>query len=139
MSEEKKEESGYQGYLRRKNSSKEKAYVRLNEKGKTEYMKFVRKAYQMMLFWVGFGGLMSYLSYSLAPHIRFLRNRNSFRTIRLGLAVVPLAVFSYHGIKFMLYYKDKGAREVSRDASNIITEEEYQRKVEAQSTVKAAL
>lgn len=89
-----------------------------------------------MLFWIGFGGVLGYFSYTLAPQIKFLRSRNSFPTIRYTLAILPLCVFSYHGIKFMTFYKRKGAREVGRDESNILSEEEYQRIVEEQSAVK---
>lgn len=64
----------------------------------------------MMFFWIGFGGLMGYLSYSLAPQIKFIRNRPSYKKIRIGLVILPIAVFTYHGIKFMTFYKRKGAR-----------------------------
>jgi hypothetical protein len=145
MAEEKKELSSYQKYVQRRNEEmhnpkppSEKEYVRLNEKGRTEYMKFVRKAYEMMFFWIGFGGLMGYLSYTLAPQVRFLRNRPSFKRIRLALTLLPIGVFSYHGTKFMLYYKRRGAREVGRDESNHMSEEEYLRQVEAQSAVREA-
>jgi len=129
MSEEKKELTSYQKYVQRKNdelhnpkppSSSE--YIRLNEKGKNEYMPYVRKAYEMMFFWIGCGGVMGYLSYTLAPSVKFLRNRPSFRGIRFTLTALPLFVFSYHGIKFMTFYKRKGAREVSRDSSNVMSE-----------------
>lgn len=90
-----------------------------------------------MIFWMGFGGLMGYLSYTLSPHMGFLRNRPSFKGIRIGLTVVPIFVFSYHGIKFMIFYKRKGGREVSRDSSNIMSDEEYEKHVEAQSAVRS--
>lgn len=89
---------------------KEGEYVRLTEKGRTEYMKYVKKAYEMMFFWIGFGGLMGYLTYSLAPQIKFLRNRPSFKQLRLTLTILPIFIFSYHGIKFMSFYKKKGSR-----------------------------
>lgn len=84
-------------------------------------MKYVRKAYEMMFFWIGFGGLMAYMSYSLAPQVRWLRNRPTFNRIRLGLLVVPICVFSYHGVKFMIFYKRRGAREVAKDQSNLMS------------------
>ena len=90
----------------------------------------------MMFFWMGFGGLMGYLSYTFSPHVPFLRNRPSFRGIRMGLTILPICVFSYHGIKFMIFYKRKGAREVGRDGSNIMSDEEYNQQVEAQSAVR---
>ena len=85
-------------------------------------MSFVKTAYQMMFFWIGFGGVMGYLSFTLAPSVAFLRNRASFKKIRWTLTIVPLLVFPYHGIKFMIKYKRKGVREVAKDPSNLITE-----------------
>jgi hypothetical protein len=90
----------------------------------------------MMLFWIGFGGFLGYFSYSLAPQIKWLRNRPSFKGIRLALVIVPTCVFSYHGIKFMTFYKRRGAREVAKDESNLMTQEEYERHIEEQSAVK---
>jgi len=78
-------------------------------------MTYVKKAYEMMFFWIGFGGLMGYLSYKFAPYVKFLRNRGSYKTIRKFLVILPIFVFSYHGIKFMVFYKRKGAREVSKN------------------------
>jgi hypothetical protein len=89
-------------------------------------MKYVKKAYEMMFFWIGFGGLMGYLSYSLAPQIGFLRNRPSFKQLRMTFTILPICIFSYHGIKFMSFYKRKGSREVAADSSNILTDEQYQ-------------
>ena len=85
-------------------------------------MSFVKTAYQMMFFWIGFGGVMGYLSFTLAPSVAFLRNRASFKKIRWTLTIVPLLVFPYHGIKFMIKYKRKGVREVAKDPSNLITD-----------------
>jgi len=113
--------TGYEKYLQRKDSSKEQVYVRLNETGRKEYMKYVKKSYEMMLFWIGFGGVMGFLSYTFAPSVRFLRNLNSFKTIRMMLTILPLFVFPYHGIKFMIAYKRKGAREVGKDPNNILS------------------
>ena len=90
-----------------------------------------------MFFWIGFGGLMGYLSYSYAPQIRWLRNRPNFKSIRVGLLTVPILVFSYHGVKFMVFYQRRGAREVGRDASNVMTTEEYERQVLEQSAVRS--
>jgi hypothetical protein len=92
-------------------------------------MKYVRKAYEMMLFWVGFGGLMAYLTYNSCSRIGLIRNRPNFKTIRAVLTILPATIFPYHGIKFMTFYKRKGAREVAKDSGNIISEEEYQRMV----------
>jgi hypothetical protein len=64
----------------------------------------------MMFFWIGFGALMGYLSYSLAPQIKFIRQRGSFKQIRIGLVILPICVFTYHGVKFMNFYKKKGSR-----------------------------
>ena len=80
----------------------------------------------MMFFWIGFGGLMGYLTYNLAAYMRFLRNRVSFKQLRLTLTILPVCVFSYHGIKFMSFYKKKGSREVAADSTNILTDEQYQ-------------
>jgi hypothetical protein len=99
-------------------------------------MKYVKKSYEMMLFWIGFGGLMGFLSYTFAPSVRFLRNLNSFKTIRIMLTILPLFVFSYHGVKFMIAYKRKGAREVGKDPNNILSEEQYEQLMLEQSTVK---
>lgn len=130
MSTEEPKLTGYQKYLKRKQEEmdnpkppSEQEYIRLNEKGRAEYMKFVRKAYEMMFFWIGFGGLMGYLSYSLAPQLKWLRNRSSFKTIRIGLIIAPTCIFTYHGIKFMIFYKRRGAREVAQDQSNIMSKE----------------
>lgn len=101
-------------------------YVRLNETGRKEYMKYVKKSYEMMFFWIGFGGVMSFLSYNFAPVVPFLRRLNSFKTIRISLTVIPLLVFPYHGIKFMIAYKRKGAREVGKDPNNVLSEQEYE-------------
>lgn len=92
-------------------------------------MKYVRKAYEMMLFWVGFGGLMGYLTYNSCSRIGLIRNRPNFKMIRGILTVLPSVIFPYHGIKFMIYYKRVGAREVAKDANNLISEEEYQKMV----------
>lgn len=101
-------------------------------------MKFVRKAYEMMFFWMGFGGLMAYLTYQSCSRIGLIRNRHNFKTIRGVLTVLPAVIFPYHGIKFMTFYKRKGAREVAKDSANVMSEEEYQRMVEEQSRVNAA-
>lgn len=69
---------------------------------------------------------MGYLSYSLAPQISFLRNRPSFKQLRMTLTVLPIFIFSYHGIKFMSFYKRKGSREVAADTTNVLTDEQYQ-------------
>jgi hypothetical protein len=100
-------------------------------------MKYVKKAYEMMFFWIGFGGLMGYLSYKLAPHVRFLRERSSFTFVRKFLTVVPILVFSYHGVKFMVFYKRKGAREVAKDPSNVLSEEQYEQWLLEQSKMPA--
>jgi hypothetical protein len=99
-------------------------------------MGYVRKAYEMMFFWIGFGGVMGYLTYTLAPSVKFLRNRPGFRTIRLTLTALPLCIFPYYGIKFMIFYKRKGAREVTRDSSNVMSEEEYERQLKEHSAVR---
>jgi hypothetical protein len=93
-------------------------------------MKHVRKAYEMMFFWVGFGGLMGYLTYHSCSRIGLIRNRPSFKKIRGILTLLPSVIFPYHGIKFMIYYKRVGAREVAKKPSNLISEEEYQKMVE---------
>ena len=94
--------------------------MRLNEKGRKEYMSYVKKAYDMMFFWIGFGGFFGFLSYSMTPQIRFIRASPRFKAIRLFLTLFPIAGFSYHGIKFMIFYKRKGAREVPLDPSNVL-------------------
>ncbi len=76
----------------------------------------------MMFFWIGFGALMGYLTYNSCSRIGLIRNRPSFKTIRGVLTFLPLVVFPYHGIKFMIVYKRKGAREVSKDKNNLISE-----------------
>ena len=86
-------------------------------------MKYVRKAYQMMFFWIGFGALMGYLTYNSCGRIGFIRNRPSFKTIRGVLTLLPTVIFPYHVIKFMTVYKRKGARQVAKDKNNLITEE----------------
>jgi len=53
---------------------------------------------------------MSYLSYSFASQVKFLRNRASFKKIRFTLALLPAMIFPYHGIKFMTFYKRKAGR-----------------------------
>jgi len=78
-------------------------------------MTFVRKSYEMMFFWIGFGGLMSFLSYNLSAKVKILTNMASFNKIRFTLTVLPLIIFPYHGIKFMIFYKRKGAKEVSKN------------------------
>ena len=117
MSGEGKQESSYQKYVRRRQDEmdnprppSEKEYISLSAKGKKEYLKYVRKSYEMMFFWMCFGGVIGYLNYTLSPNIKILRNRSNFSNIRMGLTVLPIALFSYHGIKFMTNYKRKGAR-----------------------------
>lgn len=73
-------------------------------------MTFVKKAYEMMLFWIGFGGLMGFLTYNLSNRINLLRSRASFKKIRFTLTLLPIIIFPYHGIKFMIFYKRKGAK-----------------------------
>jgi hypothetical protein len=73
-------------------------------------MAFVKKAYEMMFFWIGFGGLMGFLTYNLSSKINLLRSRASFKKIRFALTLLPVIIFPYHGIKFMLFYKRKGAK-----------------------------
>jgi hypothetical protein len=105
-------------------------YIRLSENGKKEYMKYVRKAYEMMFFWIGFGGLLGYLTYQSCNRIGLIRNRPNFKKIRGIFTILPAIIFPYHGVKFMIFYKRKGAREVAKDSSNLMSEEEYQRMVE---------
>lgn len=89
-------------------------------------MTYVKKAYEMMFFWIGFGGIMAYLSYTFSPYVGLLRSRPSFTKIRYTLTAIPAIIFPYHGIKFMIFYKSKGAREVAKDSENILSEEDYQ-------------
>lgn len=89
-----------------------------------------------MFFWIGFGGLTSYISWQTCSKFSLIRNRPSFKTIRIVLTALPALMFPYHGIKFMLYYKRRGAREVAKDPANIVTEQEYQKMIEEQSKVE---
>lgn len=94
----------------------------MSEDGKKEYMKYVRRAYEMMFFWIGFGGLAGYLTYISCSRIGLIRNRPNFKKIRGILTILPSIIFPYHGIKFMIYYKRVGAREVAKDPNYIISE-----------------
>ena len=129
MSEEKKEVSSYQRYMQKKKEElhnpkppSEKEYVRVNEKGKQEYLKYVNKSYQILFFWLGLGGFLGYLNYTYSPQFKFLRNRPRFPLIRNIFTYAPICIFSYLGIKYMSFYMKKGAREVAKDPSNLMSE-----------------
>lgn len=64
----------------------------------------------MMLSWIGFGAFMSYLTYYYSSRAGIIRNRPSFKTIRACLTIIPSICFPYYGIKFMIFYKNKGVR-----------------------------
>ena len=116
----------------------EHEYLRVNEKGRLLYLQHVNKSYQVLFFWLGVGGFLGYLNSTYTPQVKFLASRPRFPLIRTTLTYAPICVFSYLGIKFMRFYVKKGAREVAKDPSNLMSDEEYQLKVEQESAVKQA-
>lgn len=89
-------------------------------------MSFMKTAYKEMLFWIGFGIFIGYFSYTYIPYVKFFRNHSKFQTIRRLFFAVPILVFTYHGVKFLHFYKNKGTREVSKDPSNLMSEQQYE-------------
>ena len=85
-------------------------------------MQHVNKSYQILFFWLGLGGFLGYLNYTYAPQFKILANRPRFPLIRSVLTYAPICIFSYLGIKYMKFYVAKGAREVAKDPSNLMSE-----------------